>query len=482
MCSGWRTGEVTELPALEKLAGRRILFLNWRDLSNPSAGGAEAYTEQIARRFGRAGALVTLFTSEYEGAAPFDWAQEYLVAREGGRLGVYLAAGRHLKRYGRRYDAIVDCQNGIPFFAPFWAPEGAPVVCVIHHVHQQQFDMYYRWPLNRVGRLLEGRVTRRVYRDAPFVAVSPSTRAEMRHQLGLRGPIHIVPNGAGTPPPSGPPRAPTPAIAVVTRLVPHKRLRLLVEAVPALLRRWPDLRVDIAGTGPARADLMAEVRGLGLERNISLPGEVTEQAKGDLLSRAWLTVAPSLAEGWGLTVLEANTLGTPAVAYDVPGLRDSVCDGQTGWLVPAGRGLETALMNAIDEVADPAVHRRMAGQCRAWAHRFSWDASAERLARVLVSEMTRRSMGSPSRRQAIDLATVAAWPPGEADTAAGRLRRVLRVTDAFSRDENGLRILLTGCDEVGAARALRRAAAPPARLRLATSREVLCGTGEDGLV
>ena len=69
----------------------------------------------------------------------------------------------------------------------------------------------------------------------------------------------------------------------------------------------------------------------------TLPGRVPEQAKADLLSSAWLTVAPSLAEGWGLTVLEANTLGTPAVAYDVPGLRDSVRDGRTGWLVPAGR-------------------------------------------------------------------------------------------------------------------------------------------------
>ena len=469
------------MSALGKLSGRRVLFLNWRDLSNPDAGGAEAYAEQIAHRFGYAGVRVTLFTSEYPDAAPFDWAQEYLVAREGGRLGVYLAAGRHLRRYGRRYDAIVDCQNGIPFFAPFWAPEGTAVVCIVHHVHQQQFNMYYRWPANWVGRMLEGRVTRRVYRDVPFVAVSPSTRAEMRHQLGLRGPIHIVPNGVESPPRGERERSATPSIAVVTRLVPHKRLHLLVEAVPALLRSWPGLRVDIAGTGPARARLLAQVRGLGLERVVHLPGRVTEQGKYDLLSHAWLTVAPSLAEGWGLTVLEANALGTPAVAYDVPGLRDSVCDGQTGWLVPAGRGLETALANALDSVADPAAQRAIAGQCQRWAGRFSWDASAERLARVLVSEVTRRSMGSPSRRQAIDLATVASWPPGEADAAAGRLRRALRVTDAFSCDQDGLRILLTGCDELGAATALRRAEAPQARLRLATSRQVLCGTGEDEL-
>jgi glycosyltransferase involved in cell wall biosynthesis len=466
------------MSALGQLAGRRILFLNWRDLSNPAAGGAEAYTEQIARRFASAGALVTLCTSQYPDAPPHDWVNGYLVVREGGRFGVYRAAARHLKRYGHRYDAVVDFQNGIPFFAPFWAA-GTPVVCVVHHVHQRQFDMYFRWPLNRLGRFLEGGVTRCVYRGRPFVAVSPSTRAEMRGQLHLRGPVHIVPNGIDPLPPSGQPSSETPAIAVVTRLVPHKRLNLLVAAVPELLRRWPDLHVDVAGTGPARDGLLAQVRELGLDKAVTLPGRVSEQAKSDLLSRAWLTVAPSLAEGWGLTVLEANTVGTPAMAYDVPGLRDAVHDARTGWLVPPGDGLSGALTRALDELDDPERRRFFADHAQAWAARFSWDASADRLARVVLSEIRSRESGSLSRRT-VHLATVASWPPGDdLDDAEWRLRKGLRVTDIIRRGPNGLTALLTGCDEVGAARALWRAQVSPAGLRLATTTEVLCGTEED---
>ena len=173
------------MSALAQLAGRRILFLNWRDLANPAAGGAEVYTEHIARRFARAGAQLTLFTSKYDEATPYDWSNDYLVVRQGGRLGVYLAAARHLRRFGHQYDAILDFQNGIPFFAPAFAP-ATPVVCMVHHVHQKQFDMYFPWPVNHVGRLLEGRVTRRVYRNSVFVAVSPSTRSPMRRQLGLK--------------------------------------------------------------------------------------------------------------------------------------------------------------------------------------------------------------------------------------------------------------------------------------------------------
>ena len=113
---------------------------------------------------------------------------------------MYLAAARHLRRHRRQYDAVVDFQNGIPFFAPLHVP-GA-VDLRVHHVHQAQFDLYFRWPVNQVARLLEGRVSRRVYRGRPLVAVSPSTRAEMRRQLGFRGPVLIVPNGVDPLPPA----------------------------------------------------------------------------------------------------------------------------------------------------------------------------------------------------------------------------------------------------------------------------------------
>jgi glycosyltransferase involved in cell wall biosynthesis len=335
--------------------------------------------------------------------------------------------------------------------------------------------------MNQVGRLLEGKVSAKVYQRTPFAAVSPSTRAEMRRLLGITAPIHIVPNGVRAMPPSTMARSATPEIAVVTRLVPHKRLHLLIEALPSLLRRWPDLHTYIAGDGPARAELAAEARRLGLERNVSLPGRVPEQVKADLLSRAWLTVAPSLAEGWGLTVLEANSLGTPAVAYDVPGLRDSVRDGRTGWLVPADRDLAIPLDNALAELSDPARREAMAAETRRWARRFTWDASAERMAGVLLSEIGRARLRTGSRRQSSDLSTVAWWPPEDADAVEGPVRQGLRVTDVLRRDEDGIRVLFTGCDEMTAARALERVPVPPAKLYLASTVQVLCASGEGGL-
>jgi glycosyltransferase involved in cell wall biosynthesis len=469
------------MSALGQLAGRRILFLNWRDLSNPSAGGAETYTEQIAQRFAQSGALLTLFTSNYQDALPYDWANQYLVVRRGGRFSVYPAAARHLKRYGRLYDAVVDFQNGIPFFAPLWAPADTPILCVMHHVHQAQFGMYFRWPASGIGRLMEGRISRRVYRGRPLIAVSPSTRAEMRNQLGFHEHIHIVPNGINSMPANQVPRSRTPFIAVVTRLVPHKQLDHLVQVVPELLVRWPDLRLVIAGTGPAREALLSQVRTLGLAQVVSLPGRVSDQEKRDLLGRAWLTVAPSLGEGWGLTVLEANLMGTPAVVYDVPGLRDSVRDQMTGWLTPSGDGLGKALIKALEELTDVRRQDVIADRCRVWASRFSWDASAERLASVLVSESTRKALGSPARRKTINLAALAWWSTSDTDVIIGLLKKALRITDIVTSGEDGVTALLTGCDEFGASTALQRVPVPPTSLRLATTTEILCGTTMEGL-
>jgi glycosyltransferase involved in cell wall biosynthesis len=465
------------MSALSQLAGRRILFLNWRDRTNPAAGGAESYTEQIAQRFVGAGAAVTLVTSAYQGAEPYDWSSGYLVIRKGGQFGVYAAAARHLRRYAAHYDAVVDFQNGIPFFAPLWGPRRLPVVCVIHHVHQRQFDMYFRWPMNLVGRFLEGRASRIVYRGRPMIAVSPSTRAEMRRELRFRGHVHIVPNGIDLPRSAPARKTPWPSIIVVTRLVPHKQMDHLIAAVPELLHKWPDLRVVVAGAGEAREGLIAQVKRLGLEDAVELPGRVPEQAKADLLGAAWLTVAPSAAEGWGLTIMEANAMGTPAVAYDVPGLRDSVRHGLTGWLVSRGENLADALSDALHELTEPGRRAQIGTAAQAWARSFSWDASADRLAGVVLADMKYRKLREFDRRRAIDLAIVARWPPELAQEVMPVLKAGLRATDIVISDPDGVRALLVGCDELGAIKALARIRVPLPELQLATRAGVLAVLG-----
>ncbi|ALV38351.1 glycosyltransferase family 4 protein [Streptomyces sp. CdTB01] len=445
--------------ALDHLAKTDLLFLNWRDPSHPQAGGAEAYCFEIARRFADAGARVTVFTARHPGAArSTPWTEGVRIVRGGGTFGVYAAAANHMLRHRHAYDAVVDFQNGIPFFSPLFTPRWTADVCVIHHVHQDQFDLWFPWPLSAVGRFMEKRLSKWVYQGCPVVVVSPSTRESIRRVLGFHNTVHIVPNGA--PPPAetapSPPAAATPTITVVSRLVPQKRLDLLIGALPQLLEEMPDLHLDICGKGDAQRYLEECADQLGVTPSVTFHGHVSEERKQELMSRAWLTVVPSEAEGWGLAVLEANALGKPAVAFDVPGLRDSIHDGSTGWLLPPDADLADGVLDALRRLADPAERQAWAQRCRQWSAAFSWDRSAERLAAVLTEEVHRIHRHRHSQRRTVDLTVHTRFRALDGDSMENTLLHALRDTDVWSRHGNSFEAFLYGCDEVQARRALRR--------------------------
>jgi glycosyltransferase involved in cell wall biosynthesis len=393
---------------LDASAGRRLVFLNWRDLAHPQAGGAELFCQSVAERFAAAGARVTLLTAQPGGLPPAETVRGVEIRRRGGTFGVYPAALARLAAAARAggIDAVVDCQNGIPFFSPLVVGSSIPVVQVLHHAHQHQFPLYFPAPVARMGQLLESPGSRWVYRRRPVAVVSPSTRDSARTVLALPGPRYLVPNGVSAPRTGTPrPPAPRPTIVCVGRLVPHKRLHLLLDALPALTAAHPGLTVHIVGDGPDRNRLHAHAAGLGVDQGDGASGAIlrwhgyTDAATRDgLLATAWLTVNPSHGEGWGLSVLEANSHGVPAVAFRVPGLRDAVRDGYTGWLVDTGQPLGAVVDNALRLLADPAQAARRRDAARAWAAGFSWDAGAELLARVIDAETARLAVRQAARR------------------------------------------------------------------------------------
>ncbi|MGW0121213.1 glycosyltransferase family 4 protein [Streptomyces sp. NPDC003327] len=465
------------MTALDRLARTDLAFLNWRDPAHPDAGGAEAYCWEIARRFVAAGARVTLLSSRCPGAPAREFREGIRIVRGGGTFGVYAAAGAHLLRNRHAYDAVVDFQNGIPFFSPLFTPRWTADVCVIHHVHQHQFDVRFRWPMNAVGRALEKQVSRLVYRGRPVVVVSPSTREGTRRELGFGNPIHIVPNGSPYEPAAEPlgERSATPAVTVVSRLVPQKRVDLILRALPALLRRLPDLRVDLCGDGPEAGPLRKLAADLGVAPAVVFHGHVPEERKRELFHHAWLTVVPSVAEGWGLTVIEANSVGTPALAFDVPGLRDAIQPGVNGRLLGPDEDLATGIADALAELATPAVRRAAGARCRAWAAAFSWDDSAERLAQVILEDLQRIHRHRRSRRRACDLSVLTRFASSDPDGTERAVRTSLRETDAWSRDGDTFQVLLHGCDEVRALTALARLDVRDAEITLASAQDVLVG-------
>jgi glycosyltransferase involved in cell wall biosynthesis len=384
----------SRIGVLSELSGARVLVLNWRDIRHPQAGGAEQYVYQVARRWVENGVEVTWFTSRPDGLPARERIDGISVIRAGGTMSVYAEAALRLVLDRGAHDAVLDCQNGIPFFTPWVLPRRVPVFCVVHHVHDEQFGLHFPGWLARVGRFLEGPAARRAYRRHACVAVSPSTVTAMRERLGWTGPVYVVPNGVVPPGPPGP-SAEDAGLVCVSRLVPHKRLERLLDVAERL--RTP---VHIVGRGPEEGRLRERVAARGLGHLVFLHGYLSEEDKNALVARARLHLSTSRGEGWGLSVTEAAALGVPTVAYDVDGLRDAVRDGVTGWLVPAGEDTGDTVERALKELADPRRRREVAAACRDWAGRFDWAHSAARMA-ALTDAAVRRGTAYSARPEAV---------------------------------------------------------------------------------
>ena len=368
------------MPESPPLQGVRAVVVNWRDLDHRLAGGSERYAWEFARALTEAGATVEFLTARDRGQSATDTRDGITIRRGGGTMTFYPWAARQLVRRRRRLDVVIDPECGIPTFSPLFVRRSTAVLLLVHHVHQEQFRTYFPRPLSTLGRWLEGWLMPRVYRSVPTYAVSQSTAQEMRAHLGWRGSVGIIQNGStdrSDARPGGPGR-PT-SVAVLGRLVPHKRVDAVVRAVAELHGDLPGLRLDIIGRGPEAGALAALVAELGAEDHVTLHGYLSDEDRDAVLARSGLHVCASDAEGWGQVVIEAAGHGLPTVGRDVPGLRDSIVPGETGWLVESDPGdrlpgvLAEQIRAAVRVLSDPDEQARRVAACRQWAAGFTWE-------------------------------------------------------------------------------------------------------------
>ena len=321
---------------------------------------------------------MTLLVSGWPGAEARVQLDGMDVHRTGGRYTFSVAAVRYYRRKLRheRFDVMVEDLNKIPLFTPLWAER--PLALIVHHLFGRTAFQEASLPV-AVGCVLAERPLGRLYRGAPAMAVSESTKADLVARGLAERHIAVIPNGVNLDyyrPDPEVPRFETPTLLYLGRLKRYKRVDLVLHAMAQLRRRGRDVRLLIGGTGDHASRLEALRRRLGLEDAVELLGFVPTEEKRRLFRRAWVHVLTSPKEGWGITNLEAAACCTPTVASDAPGLRDSVVDGETGLLVPHGD--VAALTDALDRLlGDDDLRTRMGGEARRFAERFTWDRSAE---------------------------------------------------------------------------------------------------------
>jgi len=346
----------------------RFLMLNWRDPKNPLRGGAERVTLAHLKALVERGHQVYWYTLDFPGGAREEVFDGIQIVRGGGKGGSIFKAIAWYRRQ-EKFDLVIDQHHGLPWFAPWWCKTNC--IAYIHEVLGPIWNSFYSWPVSTIGRSQE-RWIQRLYRNVPYWTPSESTKKDLM-TLGVRD-VTVIANGIDMVPlptlEEKPLQTPLRLICV-SRTEPNKRVDHAIRVVKALAERNIPAQLKIVGDGQSKPGLEQLTKTLGLEDCVQFTGFLPEKEKNAALQQAHFLIHTSQREGWGLNVIEANAMGTPAAVYPVGGLVDSTVPGQTG-LVSSAETPES-LANALAEIVKtPEVYSRY--RVNAWerSKTFSW--------------------------------------------------------------------------------------------------------------
>lgn len=352
----------------------KLLAVNWQDIENPQGGGAETHLHEILDRLAAWGHEVVLLCGGWPGCPPRVEMNGVEIHRVGTRQSFpFLARSywdRHLK--GRGFDVLFEDINKVPLYTTRWGAR--KVVGVVPHLFGAAAFQELN-PILATAVWMAERPLPWMYRGVPFQAISESTADDLASRGIPRGDVKVIPPGVShdyyTPDPSV--RAPIPTFAYLGRLKKYKGVDTVIKSFARLDRK--DAILEIAGAGDYRPSLERLVASLGIGDRVRFLGFVTEDEKLALLRRSWGVALASPKEGWGLTNVEAEACGTPVVASDSPGIRESVQHDVTGFLVRHGDVL--AMSAAMERLAaSPALVSEMGAKARAFAETFTWERCA----------------------------------------------------------------------------------------------------------
>ena len=357
----------------------RLLVINWQDRTHPQAGGAEVHLHEIFSRIVALGHDVTLLCCGYEGAMERETLDGINVIRIGSRNTFNYSVPLWWRREGKHTlpDMVIDDINKIPVFAPLFMKR--PMLAIIHHFFGSSIFKEVGLLPGLYVRLFEDRIPL-VYRNVPVCVVSESTKKECIERGMDARRISVIYNGIDHRmyPMSVSDKADVPTVVSFGRLKKYKSVDHIIQAMAIVRETLPNVRLDVMGTGDELPELERLVDFHDMRNTVTFHGFVTDDRKASLLSKAHVMVNASVKEGWGITNIEANASGTPVISADVPGLRDSVREGQSGLLYEYGNievlaGLITRIL------VDHHERQRLSEGAVAWASTFTWERAAREM-------------------------------------------------------------------------------------------------------
>lgn len=365
----------THFPEKSQKKRNHILIFNWRDTNHVYGGGAEVYIHELARRWVSGGSRVTVFCGNDNRSPLNEKIDGVNIIRRGGSYTVYLFGFLYyIFKFRGKVDLIIDCENGIPFFSPLYAK--IPVILLIHHVHQEIFREFLKFPMRQIAEFLEGKLMPIIYKNKQIVTVSNSSlNAILKIGFSSAEKIKIIKNGVTGIHFSKYPKTANPSFMYLGRLKNYKNIDVAIKAFAKIVTIHKNAILTIVGTGESYLVLKNLIEKLRLVDNVKFLGRISEEEKAKQFSQSWAVLQPSQMEGWGITVIEANANGTPVIASRVSGLVDSVVDGKTGVLVEL-KNVDQFAKAMREIIIDKDYRTTLSKNAYIWAQNFNWDSSA----------------------------------------------------------------------------------------------------------
>jgi glycosyltransferase involved in cell wall biosynthesis len=365
----------------------KILILNWKDRKNPLAGGAEIVTEELLKRLVRNGHQATLLTSKFKGCQDKEIVDGYEIIRVGGRWTVYWEVYRYYKKHLEgKVDLVIDEINTVPFFVKFYVKEKN--ILFIHQLCREIWFYQMFFPLNLIGYLIEP-IYLWLLRDRKVITVSESTKKDLLKYGFKKENIYIISEGIDIEPlkelpPAREMKEENPTILFLGAIRAMKRTDQVIKAFEVAKKEIKNLKLWIAGGGKGRyfKKIMRLIKNSDYQNDIIYFGAVGSKEKTKLLQKSHLLCVTSVKEGWGLVVTEANSQGTPAIVYNVDGLRDAVKNNETG-LICQENTPENLAKNIVELLKDKEKYDILRKNAWQWSKEINFEKSAEEFEKII---------------------------------------------------------------------------------------------------
>lgn len=366
----------------------RILWLTWKDGKHPQAGGAEVVTAELTKRLAEGGHTVHIVSGGFDGGDVHTMQNGCKVTRVGGKFSVYWQAYKLYKQelHKEKWDIVVEEVNTIPFFSQFYISKDTKHTLFFHQLARKVWFYQMIAPLSWFGYLLEPMYLW-LLRKSDAITISESTKQDLLRYGFKDSNISIISEGIQLSPLASLAdihKYQNPTLLSLGAIRPMKRTLDTVKAFEYAKNEIPELQLVIAGDkqGTYADKVLQYIEKSEYKDSIQVLGRVSTEKKIELMQRSHIIAVTSIKEGWGLIVTEANSQGTPAVVYNVDGLRDSVKHNQTGLV--AEENTPRSLANSMRELfADSALYSRLRTNAWDWSKQITFEQSYEDFCKVL---------------------------------------------------------------------------------------------------